>query len=35
MIKMCMTDDYGINILGLDMHWKNGLTFEQDTIIQE
>jgi hypothetical protein len=28
-----MSDDYGINFFGLDMHRKNGLTLKQDTII--
>ena len=34
-IKMCMGDDYSINFLGLDVHWENGLTFEQDAIVHQ
>jgi hypothetical protein len=30
-----MGDDYSINFLGLDMHWENGLTLEQDTIVHK
>ena len=30
---MCMSDDYSINFLGLDVHWENGLTLEQDAIV--
>ncbi len=32
---MCVGDDYCINFLGLDMHWKNGLTPEQDAIVHQ
>ena len=32
---MCMSDDYSINFLGLDVHWENGLTLEQDAIVHQ
>jgi hypothetical protein len=32
---MSMSDNYSINFLGLDVHWKNGLTLEQDAIVHQ